>query len=147
MALKPNRPRPWLSRLHLLVRLVGLTGLLAAAGSVVLAQVQGLLGSPETPWREALVAVGDRLWAALRGQAEGDLLARVTVYVFLGGAAAALLWLLVEALVVLRFAAARRSAFGANAVVQIGIATALLVGINLYSYFRYLRVDCTRQGE
>src|SRR5947209_14366271 len=122
MALKPKRPRVWLSRLHLLIRLIGLTGLVAVAGAAVLAQVQGMFGTDETTWREALTGVGDRLWAALHGQAEGDVLARATVYACLGGAAAALLWLLVEVLVMLRFAAARRSAFGANAVVQAGIA-------------------------
>src|SRR5437763_1363119 len=147
MALKAKHFHPWLSRLHLFLRLVGLTGLVAIAVAVVLAQVQGLFGTDELSWREALAAVGDRLWAALQGEATGDVLARTTVYVFLGGAAAALLWLLVEVLVMLRFAAARRSAFGANAVVQAGIAAALLVGINLYSYFHYVRVDCTRKGE
>src|SRR5262245_38266195 len=147
MALKPKRPRVWPSRLHLFVRLVGLTGLAAAAVAAVLAQVQGMFGTDETSWREALTAVGDRLWAAVQGEAPGDTLARATIYVFLGGAAAALLWLLVEVLVVLRFAAARRSAFGTNAVLQAGIAAALLVGINLYSYFHYWRIDCTRKGE
>jgi hypothetical protein len=145
MALKPKRPRVWLSRLHLLIRLIGLTGLIAVAGAAVLAQVQGMFGTDQTSWHEALTALGDRLWEALQGQAKGDLLAQATVYTFLGGAAAALLALLVEVLVILRFAAARRSAFGANAVVQAGIAAALLVGINLYSYFHYLRVDCTRR--
>src|SRR5207247_2049227 len=119
----------------------------SAARAAVRAQVQGMVGTEEMSWREALTAVGDRLWAALQGEATGDTLARATVYVFLGGAAAVLLWLLVEVLVVLRFAAARRSAFGANAVVQAGIAAALLVGINLYSYFHYWRIDCTRKGE
>ena len=48
MALKPNRPRVWLSRLHLLIRLIGLTGLVAVAGAAVLAQVQGMFGTDET---------------------------------------------------------------------------------------------------
>src|SRR5262245_55359795 len=147
MALKPNRLRVWLSRLHLLVRLLGVTGLVAVATGAVLAQAQGMFGTEETTWGQALTSIRDRLLAAVQGQASGDLLARVTVYLVLGGAAAALLWLLVEVVVILRFAAARRSAFGANAVVQGGIAAALLVGINLYSYYHYRRVDCTRTGE
>jgi hypothetical protein len=147
MALKPNRLRVWLSRLHLLVRLLGVTGLVAVATGAVLAQAQGMFGTEETTWGQALTSIRDRLLAAVQGQAAGDTLARVTVYLFLGGVAAALLWLLVEVVVILRFAAARRSAFGANAVVQGGIAAALLVGINLYSYSHYRRVDCTRTGE
>src|SRR5262245_18137358 len=147
MALKPNRLRVWLSRLHLLVRLLGVTGLVAVATGAVLAQAQGMFGTEETTWGQALTSIRDRLLAAVQGQASGDLLARVTVYLVLGGAAAALLWLLVEVVVILRFAAARRSAFGANAVVQGGIAAALLVGVNLYSYFHYRRVDCTRTEE
>ena len=37
MALKSKRPRPWLSRLHFLARLVGLTALGAAVLAVALA--------------------------------------------------------------------------------------------------------------
>src|SRR5262249_18826569 len=147
MALKPNRLRVWLSRLHLLVRMLGVTGLLAAATAAVLAQGQGRSGTPEPTWGEALTSMRDRLLAALHGQATGDTLARLTVYLFLGGAAAVLLWLLVEVVVILRFAAARRSAFGANAVIQGGIAAALLVGVNLYSFSHYRPLDCTRPPD
>ena len=76
MALKPRRPRVWLSRLHLLLRLIGLTGLVVVAGAAVLAQVQGMFGTDERPWREALTAVGDRLGAALQGRVEGDVVPR-----------------------------------------------------------------------
>src|SRR5262249_47458191 len=38
----------------------------------------------------------------------------------------------------------RRSAFGLNAALQIILAVALLVGINLYAHSHYLRLDWTR---
>src|SRR5215469_370515 len=98
MGLKNTRSRPWLSRLHFVVRLLGLTGLLAAAAALVLAHVQGLLGGPGEALSERLRTGWQHILAALQGQFEGDLLARTAVFAFVAGAAAAVLWLLVELL-------------------------------------------------
>lgn len=139
MGLKSKRSRPWLSRLHFLVRLLGLTGVLAAAAALVLAHVQGLLGSADS-WRQ-------RLLTTVQGQAEGDLLARAAPWAFLAGVIAAGLWLLIEALGVLRFTAGRRSVFGLNAVAQVGLAAVLVVGVNVFSFDHYVRVDCTSDRQ
>src|SRR5437763_16497490 len=108
MALKAKHFHPWLSRLHLFLRLVGLTGLVAIAVAAVLAQVQGLFGTDELSWREALAAVGGRLWAALQGEATDDVLARRADYVFRGGAAGARRWRPLAVGVWLRCAGGRR---------------------------------------
>ena len=147
MALNPSRSRPWLSRLHFLVRFLGLTGLLAVVVGLVMASVQGMLGGFERDWRQGLADAWQRIAAFASGQASGDALARTTLYVLLAGAGVALLWLLVEAVVVLRLAAARRSAFGFNAAVQVVLAAVLFVGINVFSYHRFCRIDCTRPDE
>src|SRR4051794_11274285 len=130
----PRRPRRFWPRLHFLVRLLGLTGLLAGCVGLVLAQQDGLLAS----WQAAL----DAARAALEG-----LPATPGTYLVLGGAAAALFALLVEALGVLRLTAGRRSVFGLNALVQVGLAAALLVGVNAYSFRHHLRFDWTREKE
>src|SRR4051812_20357310 len=90
---RPTRParRPGRSgpRLPFLVRLLGLTGLLVGCVGLVLVQQDGLLAS----WQAAF----DAARAALQG-----LPATTGTYLVLGGAAAALFALLVEALGVLR---------------------------------------------
>jgi hypothetical protein len=133
MAVK-QRPGRFLSRLHFLVRFVGLTGLVVGCVGLVLVGLQGLLSS----WQTAR----DAAETALREQR-----AELGTWLVLGGAAAVLFALLVEALVVLRLTAARRSAFGLNAVVQIALAAALLVGVNVWSFRHYLRLDWTRSEQ
>jgi hypothetical protein len=108
---EPTRTRLW-SRLHLLLRVAGLTGLFVAGVGLVLR------------------AVGN--------EDLGRSLA-------LGGEAAALLALLVEVLGVIRLASGRRSAFGTNVVLQVALAAVILVGINAFSFFHYVRFDTTRE--
>lgn len=137
MALSDRRhPARWWSRLHFVVRLAGITGVLALATGVALM----LLG--ETPlslhresW-EGLVSI-------LKGES-GDAWSQIAVRLAAAGAVAALLALLVEAINVVRFAAGRRSAFASNAVLQAALAVVILVGLNVYSYRHYLRLDWTR---
>lgn len=153
-----NKPRGrfW-SRLHFLLRFLGLTGLVAAGAGAVLAGVQGLW-----PAWDAGRAAGDNLralWDAGRAKADqtvrglmeqqpGDVFERVIVGLVLVGGALALLALLVEVVGVLRLAAGRRSAFGGNVVVQVALALALLVGVNVYAHWEgnYRRFDLTRDG-
>jgi hypothetical protein len=138
-----RRPRQRLfwSRLHFCIRLLGLTGALLACVCGVFAGVSRQL---------------DPVYATttLRGAAEATLdLAQKTVdnpkaaptlVMLLGGVAAALLALIVELLAVVFFTATRRSAFGVNALIQGALAAVLLVGINVWSFFHYEHIDCTR---
>src|SRR5262249_11022500 len=44
-------------------------------------------------------------------------------------------------------ARSRRGAQGSNVALQILLAGALLVGVNIFSFFHYSRLDCTRDRE
>jgi hypothetical protein len=148
MALTPRRSHPVLTRLHFLLRFLGLTGLLAALAAAAVAWSKGLVAAPDDGnWRPVAEGVWAKLLAAAQGRPEGGTLEVVAAYAFLGGLALAALALVVELLVVLRLTAARRSAFGLNAAVQAAIAIALVVGINVFSFSHYERVDYTRDGR
>jgi hypothetical protein len=123
----PSRPTLLWSRLHFLLRFLGLTGALAFFAGMVLVE--------PTRWQDVVNVVGSPTTDT----------ARIGGYLLAGGAGAALLALLVEALVVLQKAAGRRSAVGANAVVQVLLAAALLAGINWWSFGHSLRFDWTRE--
>src|SRR5262249_3150878 len=70
-----------------------------------------------------------------------DRVTEATFWLVVGGGAAALLALLVEVIVFSRMAAGRRSAFGFNAALQIGLAAALLIGVNGYAPRLSSRLD------
>jgi hypothetical protein len=129
---EPRRPGFFWSRLHFLLRFLGLTGFLVACVGLVLAGLGGLLAS----WS----AARDAVRAAFGGNAA------LGTWLVLGGAAAALLAVLVEALVFARVAAGRRSAFGFNALCQVALATVLFAGLNVWSFDHFLKLDWTR-GE
>jgi hypothetical protein len=132
MALKNKRKSRVWSRLHFLVRLLGLTGLLAAGVGALFATADHL------EWRALL----DTLMTP------GDLdLPRLTAWLIAGGGALVVLALLVELIVVLGFTAGRRSAFGLNVGLQVVLATAVLVGINVWSFQHHDRFDCTRSRQ
>lgn len=140
------RSRPWLfwSRLHFLVRLLGLTGGLLACAAGVFAAVRGEF--------RTLHAAADwtQVWDASKALAQTAWEApqqNLAVVLCLAGAAAALLALLVELLVVLAFTATRRSAFGFNAVVQGVLATVALAAVNLWSFHHFTQVDFTRDRQ
>jgi hypothetical protein len=129
----PARPGFFWSRLHFLIRFLGLTGFLVACVGLVLAGLDGVLAS----WSAARDAVVD----AYGGNAS------LGTWLLLGGSLAALFALLVEVLVIVRLTAGRRSAFGLNAVVQAALAAALFVGINAWSFQHFIRFDWTRTGQ
>src|SRR5438105_835536 len=111
MALKKqSRGRGW-SFLHFLLRVLGLTGLLAAAAGGVLAGIQGLF----PPWNAGLT-LGENFHAITEAVSAkiGDTFEFVIVALILAGGAVALLALLVEIISMLRLVAGRRSAFGGN---------------------------------
>jgi hypothetical protein len=113
------------------LRLLGLTAALVAGAGAVLASA----------------AITDWTWPGLQAAvtgAAGDRLAQVAAALLLGGAAVAALALAVELLAALGRAAGRRSAAGVSSLVQVALAAALVIGVNVYSFEHYLRIDTTR---
>jgi hypothetical protein len=132
------------SRLHFVVRLLGLTGALVACAAAVFGGVQGEF--------RTLHGAADlqQAWNAVETLAETAWLApeqKPVAALCLAGAAAALFAVLIELLVVLAFTATRRSAFGVNAVVQAGLAAVALVAVNLWSFHHHALVDYTRNRQ
>jgi hypothetical protein len=152
-----QKPRGrWASRLHFLIRFLGLTGLLAAAAGAGLAVLRHLVPSwdeSRSLWDNARTiaqsayATGDEhIRDVVRGF-PGELFPRIVVGLVVIGGALALFALLIEFLVLLRLAAGRRSAVRLNALVQIGLATVILVGVNLFSFWHPLRFDWTTSKQ
>ncbi len=143
MALKKSRSR-WWSRLHFLVRFAGLTGLLAAGAGVGLAYLKDSLDKVVS---KDLQADWEFARSTIQGEAGVDLTTLVAVCLLVGGGLLALLAVLLEIAAILSVVAGRRSAFGFNAVLQIALATALLVGINFFSYEHPFRADWTLKQQ
>lgn len=131
------------NRFRFLVRFLGLTGLLAVPAGWILA-ADALPTLPE--WTADAVRQASEQVLPLTEGARG-LLVQIGSIVLLAGAAAVLLWLLVELLGGLFLVAGRKTAVGTNAVVQIGLAAALLVIVNAVTFAHYLRFDLTRTKE
>src|SRR5262249_41355509 len=128
MALR-SRLNPVLSRLHLFIRLLGLTALMTAAVCLFLAHVQRQAPSWE--------AAGNWMVDAVFLKPQPDSARQLTSYIFAGAAAVVVLALLVEVLVLFRRTAGRRNATGANSLVQVALASAIIVGINAYSFLHH----------
>jgi len=155
MALNNNSRGSVWSSLHFVLRFLGLTGLVAAAAGAVLAAVWNLVPAWDGTHGagDNLLTMGAAAWTTgtdtvqgLLDQMPGDTTVRVIVGLVLVGGAFALLALIVEVFSGLFLVAGRRSAFGGNALVQVGLALALLVGINIYVQWegKYRRIDLTR---
>lgn len=146
MAVTPrSRGRVW-SRLHFLIRFLGLSGVLAVGIGAVLVHVLGLWPTIERAWRESWQALWEQGQSWIRLGAGSDT-ATVAVYLVAGGLAAALVALLIELLGGLWMAAGRRSAVGSNALVQTGLVLALVFGVNYVSFGHYRRHDLTRDRK
>src|SRR5438105_6836899 len=140
-----------------LVRVLGLTGLVAAAGGAVLlstapTDLPGWAAPASHSPAEWATAAGN--WAADAGrwlwdtaQAGPDRFTQVAAAVLLGGLAAVALWLLVELLGALFLVTGRRTAVGVNTYLQVALAAALLVVVNAYSFAHYKRCDLTRDRQ
>jgi len=87
----------------------------------------------------ALVAaiVGAVAWFSFDDKATG-------LKILIGAGIVFVLSLVPEILGLMRMGSSRRSAVGINVAVQVALATALLVGANLFSFKHYERYDCTR---
>jgi hypothetical protein len=150
------RHSPWWARLHFLVHFLGLTGLLAVSSGLVLAHAFGLLPAQslqdavtalvQGQWREVstqLSNLSGSVQQALQGS-EGD---RIIALMVLIGAAAILLYLLIEAIIVAALVAGRRSALGFNATFQIVLVLVLFVCVNVWSFWHPVRYDWTRERQ
>lgn len=108
------------SRWHFLIRVLGLTGILAFCVGLVLASLDHLLDS----WQP----VQDAVVAAFTGD-----LAPPSAYLLGIGGLVALVALVVEIVQIVFYTAGRRSALGANAILQVVLATLLLIAVNILS--------------
>jgi hypothetical protein len=115
------------------LRFLGLTGAICALVGLVLLE--------PADWRAIQDVVVNTATGAAMPAEEAKW---IGAYLLTMGAAAVALGLLVEVLVVLFGVAGRRSAFGFNAVVQVVLAAALVVGVNWWSFDHPLRFDLTR---
>lgn len=124
------------------IRALGLTGLLAAA-------IGGVLLATELPGLGAVDSVGDGARAAWNHfqtastGGHGDA-AKYASWILGLGAAAVLLWGAVELLGALTLVTGRRTAVGANGYLQTGLAVALVLVVNFWSFSHHKRYDCTR---
>jgi hypothetical protein len=139
MALTEASRGRWWSRLHFIIRFLGLTGLLAVGAGVALAYLNEVLS-------RQLLTDWSFLRSVLTGET-GNLGTRIAVTLLAAGGVLALLALIVELLVIGGLVAGRRSAFGFNAAVQAALVVAMVVAINIYSYRHYFKADWTRQRQ
>src|SRR5206468_8909919 len=119
---------------HFLIRLAGLTGLLAAGVGLVLVAL-ALQGAPLRSWNDL----------APNFQSLG--IKDVGLGLILLGGFLAFIALIVEIKVGLSAVAGQRGAFASNVVVQILLAVILLAGLNVFSFNHFLRFDWTRHHQ
>lgn len=145
MALKTKTRGRWWSRFHFLVRFVGLTGLVAAGVGAAMAYREDLLQKlkPKESWIDF---DWDWIQSAIQGD-KGSLVIQLAVGFLVIGAAVAALVLLLDLLMLLVFVTGRRGAFGINALLQIGLAAAIVAAINYYSFSHYQRFDLTNNAK
>jgi hypothetical protein len=117
-----------------LIRLMGLTGLLAAGVGLVLVALV-LQGAPVESWR------------SLTPNFQSPGMKDVGVILILVGGFLAFIALLVEIKVGISAVAGQRGAFGFNVILQLMLAVVLLAGLNAFSFHHYLRFDWTRDRQ
>ena len=123
----------WGTRFRFLLRVVGLTGSLAAvAGAVLLATVLTTLKE----W------TFENLTAAVQG-AYGSF-GQIAAWILAGGALALVAALVVEILATLALVTGRRTVASTSATLATIAALVLLVGVNVYSFTHPARFDFTR---
>jgi hypothetical protein len=117
-----------------LIRLIGLTGLLAAGVGLVLATNV----VPYDPLQS---------WKTLTTDFRNARLPEISLGLISIGGILALLALFVEIKAGLSAVAGQRGAFGFNVILQILLAVVLIAGLNAFSFHHYLRFDWTRDRE
>jgi hypothetical protein len=78
---------------------------------------------------------------------EHGTLAAVGLMMLLGGVAVAVVLFVIDMFIGVGSSAGRRSALGFNVILQVGLAVALLVVVNLFSFDHYHRCDFTRDQQ
>jgi hypothetical protein len=157
MAISRKARGLWWSRFHFLIRFLGLTGLLAAVAAVTVAWRQRIIegwqpndkGWAPAPLWEYVQERAAESWAQITTAAESATWTepKIVVTVLLAGAALTVVLLVIELLAALAIVSGRRSAFGTNALVQVGLAVALLGAVNYFSFGHYHRFDWSHDPQ
>ncbi len=119
---------------HFLLRLIGLTGLVAAGVGLVLVALF-LQGAPLEDWRS--------LSPNFQSPGTKD----IGVGMVLVGGFLAMAALLVEIKVGISSVAGQRGAFGFNVILQVVLAIVVVAVLNAISFHHYLRFDWTRDRQ
>lgn len=122
-------------------RALGLTGLLAAA-------VGGVLLATETPTLSPVDSIGagtTAVWNQFQNAYAGNHgeAARYASWILGIGTIAVVGWIVIEILGALTLVTGRRTAIGANGYLQTGLAVALVLIVNYWSFSHYKRYDLT----
>jgi hypothetical protein len=133
------------NRFRFLVRVLGMTGVLAVPAGLLLAGTA--LPAFPADWTSAAEwsALRDRLTALAQGEAGTE--AQVGTIALVAGAAAVALWVAVELLGGLFLVTGRKTVVGTNTAAQVVLAAALLVIVNVVSFGTYWRFDLTRDQQ
>lgn len=145
------------NRFRFLMRFLGLTGLVATVVGLVLlstvpVDVPTLADTTGKPILERVTAAGQWVgktaeWLWKQTTSHPDLFTKIASGTLLGGIAGLLLWALTELLGAMFLVTGRRTAVGLNSYLQIGLAIALLVIVNAYSFYHFQRFDCTQDQQ
>jgi hypothetical protein len=148
MAVSTKPSAAW-SRTHFVIRFLGLTGLAVALVGLALALITELLRPNWSSWSETWTNVQANLDAFQRIVTTQTLSRRAewSIVLLAAGLVAGLFALIVEMIIVLRLAAGRRSAYGFNSAVQLALAIALVIGVNVFSFQHYQRYDWTSNQQ
>src|SRR5262249_3945668 len=126
-----DRKRTTMARFHVILRFLALTGVIVGVAAAIIC-----VGEIPTWDRETITAAAEHK--------RGDLVL-YALYAFAGGMGLALVVFLIDLVVGVFSAAGRRSALGMSVVVQVALAAALVVGVNVFSFKHYSRCDLTRE--
>jgi hypothetical protein len=140
----------WWSRFHFLIRFLGIAGLIVAVAAFTVGWREKMISGWTMPQslsdvRDSLQRTWDEVTLPL-GNPDWDT-AKINAVALLGGVGLVLAALLIELFAAVPALSGRRSAVGSNAVIQICLATALLIAINYYSFSHYQRIDWSHDAE
>jgi hypothetical protein len=133
------------NRFRFLVRVLGMTGLLAVPVGWLLAG--HALSPAPSDWTSAAEMSTLREQLTSLGRGEAGLQVQIGTIALAAGAAAVLLWLVVELLGGLFLVAGRKTVVGTNTALQMALAAALLVIVNVAAFGTYWRFDLTRDRQ
>jgi len=148
MAIDTRQRGVWWSRLHFIVRFLGVTGLAVAVVGLFLVSLDGLLTAQGSVWERPYWGnLGDEAETMVQSHLKWfdspEAIPPLATTLLLGGVVAGLFALVIEIMLILTVVAGRRSAFGFNWTVQVALAVALVVGVNVYSFNNHWRFDWT----